>query len=169
MSKRHAAASWLPQSPDLELVVYVDGSSVPNPGPSGIGLLVLARTSWGATLHGCTRNIGHAGNNVTEFLGLVDAVDLVRGGGAKRALIVSDSTVALNLVTGKTPAQPGEYAQMQRRVATWLVQNSHVHLCWVERKRNLAHHLARSAADLQPGEEHVTLLGEHPAVVKLAS
>ncbi|MFI5266857.1 MAG: RNase H family protein, partial [Chloroflexota bacterium] len=159
MQSRFSRGSWLPGGHSLDVVIYVDGSSVPNPGPSGFGLLVLARgdeTDW---LFGHVKNIGLSGNNQAEFLGLIEACELVRSVRPRSALIVSDSTVGLQLATGKIRGGSSQTRQLQQRAATWLRREPSVSLCWVPRSRNLAHHLAREAADLPAGTEATSPLG----------
>jgi len=166
---RFAGGGWLPRVPGLELVIYVDGSSVPNPGPSGFGLLVLARGQSQDWLFGHVRNVGFGGNNQAEFLGLVEACELVRNVKPASALIVSDSTVGLMLVSGKARAGSPQTRQLQRRTAAWLAQDHSVSLCWVPRNRNLAHHLARTAAGLPTGSSSTTPLGTSRLPLALAS
>lgn len=157
--RRIAPASWLPSGSIRQLIVYVDGSSVPNPGPSGFGLLVLARCETRDWLFGCVKNTGYGGNNQAEFLGLVEACNVVRQSKARSALILSDSTVGLGLLTGKLRAAGPAHRKLQERTSGWLAQSAATGLCWVPRNRNLAHHLARSAASLPAGAEAVSSLG----------
>ncbi len=166
---RFARGSWLPRVPWLDLVIYVDGSSVPNPGPSGFGLLVLARGASSDWLFGHVRNVGYGGNNQAEFLGLVEACELVRNVRPQSALIVSDSTVGLRLVTGQVRAGSPASRELQQRTANWLRQEPRARLCWAPRNRNLAHHLAREAATLPAGTEATSALGEHHRLLALAS
>ncbi|MHB8619377.1 MAG: RNase H family protein [Chloroflexota bacterium] len=164
-----SAGSWLPRRLDLDLVIYVDGSSVPNPGPSGIGLLVLARFAEGDSLYGCLKNIGYSGNNATELAGLLEALGIVRQAHPRGALILSDSMIALRLLIGAARGGAVDHGAPRRQAAVWLKDHPTVELCWVERRRNLAHHLAREAAGLPPGEQSVTHLGTRSHRLRLAS
>ena len=166
---RFARGSWLPHAAALDLVIYVDGSSIPNPGPSGFGVLVLVRGDGADRLFGHVKNVGRAGNNQAEFLGLVEACELVRNVRPRSALIVSDSTVGLGLTTGRIRAGSGPTRQLQQRLADWLRQERGVSLCWVPRSRNLAHHLARTAAGLPAGTEATTALGQRATRLPRAS
>lgn len=158
-TSRISAGSWLPREPILNLVLYVDGSSVPNPGPSGFGLLALARTPFSDELFSCRKNIGFAGNNQAEFEGIVAACDIVRAVKPKKALIISDSTVGLRLATSQVRAGGPIDRRLQWRLTTWLRQSPSVRLCWAPRESNLAHHLARAAVDLETGAEVIAALG----------
>jgi len=150
-------------------VIYVDGSAAPNPGPSGFGLLVLARAGATDWLFGQVKNIGVAGNNQAEFLGLVEACELIRAARPRSALILSDSTVGLRLATGEIRGGSAACRQLQARTAPWLRQAEHVRMCWVPRQRNLAHHLARTAAGLPAGADCLTSLGQRGRLAALAS
>jgi len=166
---RISSAAWLPRVPIGQLVIYVDGSSIPNPGPSGFGLLVLARSAAGDWLFGCVKNTGIGGNNQAEFLGLVEACALVRRVHPRSALIMSDSTVGLGLVTGQLRAAGAAHRKLQDRTSAWLRQSAPTGLCWIPSGRNLAHHLARTAAGLPPGSEAVSRLGAGAAVPRAVS
>ena len=150
-------------------MVYVDGSAAPNPGPSGFGLLVLARAGTTDWLFGRVKNVGIGGNNQAEFLGLVEACELIRNVRPRSALVLSDSTVGLRLATGDARAGSDENRRLQGRTSTWLRQADHVQMCWVPRTRNLAHHLARTAAGLPTGANFMTRLGQRSRLVALAS
>jgi len=169
LASRLAPGSWLPRVPSLDLTIYVDASSIPNPGPSGVGLLVLARSAGQDWLYGWVRNIGFAGNNQAEFQGLMQAVELVRSAKPRRALIVSDSTVALRLLTGAIKASGAEGRVSQQRTCAWLHGATNVQVCWAPRGRNLAHHLAQTAARLPHGSEHISQLGQHLQPLRAAS
>jgi ribonuclease HI len=167
-TSRISSGSWLPSDPIQNLVLYVDGSSVPNPGPSAFGLLALAQTALSNELFGCLKNIGFAGNNQAEFEGIVAACDLVRAVKPRKALIISDSTVGLRLATNKVRAGGVIDRGLQWRLATWLRQSPRVRLVWAPRESNFAHHLARSAVDLEAGAEVITPLGAKPLLRRVA-
>ncbi len=49
-------------------MVYIDGASKGNPGPSGIGVVICRG---GETVRNISRYIGHATNNVAEYTALI--------------------------------------------------------------------------------------------------
>ncbi len=55
----------------LDLVAYVDGGSLGNPGPSGIGVVIEGCTSGTVRI---ARWIGRQDNNVAEYVALLEAL-----------------------------------------------------------------------------------------------
>src|SRR5260370_16667197 len=54
-----------------ELVAYVDGGCLGNPGPSGIGVVISGCTSGPVRI---AKWIGHQDNNVAEYAALMEAL-----------------------------------------------------------------------------------------------
>lgn len=69
-----------------KLVVYVDGGSRGNPGPSGIGVIV--RDERGGALKNISKYIGDTTNNVAEYTALIY--------GLQEALILRADEVIIN-------------------------------------------------------------------------
>jgi ribonuclease HI len=80
------------------LVAYVDGGSLGNPGPSGIGV-VIDRPE------GCririAKWIGHQDNNVAEYVALLEALQCALAMKAKVLHVYSDSEVVVRQMTGE--------------------------------------------------------------------
>ena len=79
------------------LVAYVDGGSLGNPGPSGIGVVMdgvrggkLKIAKW----------IGWQDNNVAEYLALMEALQCAVGLKAGALHVYSDSEVVVKQMTG---------------------------------------------------------------------
>jgi ribonuclease HI len=81
-----------------ELIAYVDGGCLGNPGPSGIGVVI----SGGAT--GPVRIakwIGHQDNNVAEYAALMEALQYAVARKAQKLHVFSDSQVVVRQMTGE--------------------------------------------------------------------
>ena len=81
-----------------DLVAYVDGGSLGNPGPSGIGVII----------EGCegrririSRWIGHQDNNVAEYVALLEALQCALALKAHALHVYSDSQVVVRQMTGE--------------------------------------------------------------------
>jgi ribonuclease HI len=81
-----------------ELVAYVDGGCLGNPGPSGIGVVI----------NGCAEGpvriakwIGHQDNNVAEYAALMEALQYAVSLKAGRLHVYSDSQVVVRQMTGQ--------------------------------------------------------------------
>jgi ribonuclease HI len=81
-----------------ELVAYVDGGCLGNPGPSGIGVVI----------NGCDNGpiriakwIGHQDNNVAEYAALMEALQCAVSMQARKLHVYSDSQVVVRQMTGE--------------------------------------------------------------------
>jgi ribonuclease HI len=80
------------------LVAYVDGGSLGNPGPSGIGVVIgqpecapLKISKW----------IGHQDNNVAEYVALLEALQCALNLEAETLHVFSDSQVVVRQMRGE--------------------------------------------------------------------
>jgi ribonuclease HI len=80
-----------------DLVAYVDGGSLGNPGPSGIGV-VIEGSSDGKIRIG--KWIGTQDNNVAEYVALMEALQCALALKAKRLHVYSDSEVVVRQMIG---------------------------------------------------------------------
>ncbi|HZP16876.1 MAG TPA: RNase H family protein, partial [Terriglobales bacterium] len=74
----------------MDLVAYVDGGSLGNPGPAGVGV-VIEGTRSGRIAFG--KWIGRQDNNVAEYLALLEALQCAVALKASRLHVYSDSQV----------------------------------------------------------------------------
>ena len=81
-----------------DLVAYVDGGSLGNPGPSGIGLVIDGSADGTIKIN---KLIGHHDNNVAEYAALLEALQFAVGLGARTLHVFSDSEVVVKQMTGE--------------------------------------------------------------------
>ena len=81
-----------------ELVAYVDGGSLGNPGPSGIGVVIDGCESGPIRI---SRWIGHQDNNVAEYVALMEALQCALSLKAKALHVYSDSQVVVRQMRGE--------------------------------------------------------------------
>jgi len=80
-----------------DLVAYVDGGSLGNPGPSGIGVVIAG--SQGGTIR-IAKWIGHHDNNVAEYVALLEALQCALRLKARALHVFSDSEVVVKQMMG---------------------------------------------------------------------
>lgn len=80
------------------LVAYVDGGSLGNPGPAGIGLVIDGSEDGTIKIK---KWIGHQDNNVAEYVALLEALQFALELGAKALHVFSDSQVVVKQMTGE--------------------------------------------------------------------
>ncbi|MGC1373044.1 MAG: ribonuclease HI family protein [Candidatus Sulfotelmatobacter sp.] len=81
-----------------ELVAYVDGGSLGNPGPSGIGVIIDGCESGPIRI---AKWIGHQDNNVAEYMALLEALQYAVAQKAKALHVYSDSQVVVRQMRGE--------------------------------------------------------------------
>jgi ribonuclease HI len=81
-----------------ELVAYVDGGSLGNPGPSGIGIIIDGYESGTIRI---AKWIGHQDNNVAEYVALMEALQCALSLKASALHVYSDSQVVVRQMCGQ--------------------------------------------------------------------
>ncbi len=129
-----------------DLVAYVDGGSLGNPGPSGIGVVIQGCA--GGTIR-IARWIGQQDNNVAEYVALLEALQFALALKANALHVFSDSQVVVRQMRG-------EYACRSSRLYSlhWtcvkLTRSLKFSITHVPRERNIeANGLANSAVRQQ--------------------
>jgi ribonuclease HI len=79
------------------LVAYIDGGSLGNPGPSGIGVVISGVRSGKLKI---AKWIGWQDNNVAEYLALLEALQCAVLLKARELHVYSDSEVVVKQMTG---------------------------------------------------------------------
>lgn len=80
------------------LIAYVDGGSLGNPGPSGIGIVIDGSANGTIKIK---KSIGHQDNNVAEYVALLEALQFALELGARALHVFSDSEVVVKQMTGE--------------------------------------------------------------------
>ena|ERR1700723_3561629 len=84
--------------PMSELVAYVDGGCLGNPGPSGIGVVINGCVD--GPVH-IAKWIGNQDNNVAEYAALMEALQYAVSLKAQKLHVYSDSEVVVRQMTGQ--------------------------------------------------------------------
>jgi ribonuclease HI len=135
------------------LVAYVDGGSLGNPGPSGIGVVIDG--SDGGKIR-IAKWIGHQDNNVAEYVALLEALQCALTLNATILHVYSDSQIVVRQMTGAyTCRSPRLYSlnwTCQKLARTLAFSISHI-----SREHNTeANGLANSAARKQDSGESLS-------------
>ena len=80
------------------LVAYVDGGSLGNPGPAGIGVVIDVPEGEKIRI---AKWIGRQDNNVAEYLALLEALQCALKLRARAIHVYSDSQVVVRQMTGQ--------------------------------------------------------------------
>jgi ribonuclease HI len=81
-----------------DLVAYVDGGCLGNPGPSGIGVVISGVADGPVRI---AKWIGNQDNNVAEYAALMEALQYAVAAKARKLHVYSDSQVVVRQMTGE--------------------------------------------------------------------
>jgi ribonuclease HI len=125
-----------------ELVAYVDGGSLGNPGPSGIGVVIEGGE--GGTVR-IARWIGRQDNNVAEYVALLEALQYALSLKAEALHVYSDSQVVVRQMRGEYNCQSSRLYSLHW-ICRKLTRSLRFSITHVPRERNAeANGLANSA------------------------
>jgi ribonuclease HI len=151
----------------LDLVAYVDGGSLGNPGPAGIGVVIdgaVARSIRGGPVDDANgtiriaRWIGRQDNNVAEYVALMEALQCALELKAKALHVFSDSEVVVRQMRGEYRCR-SERLYSLHWICRKLARSLDFSISHVRRENNReANRLASSAARTGP-RKHM-----HPSV-----
>src|SRR5271166_4861001 len=125
-----------------ELVAYIDGGCLGNPGPSGIGVVISGCASGPVQI---AKWIGHQDNNVAEYAALMEALQYAVSLKARTLHVYSDSEVVVRQMTGEYTCRSARLYSLHwtcRKLARSLTFS----ISHVRREENAeANHLANTA------------------------
>jgi ribonuclease HI len=81
-----------------DLIAFVDGGSLGNPGPSGIGVVIDGPQGKKIRI---AKWIGHQDNNVAEYMALLEALQCALALNASALHVFSDSQVVVRQMLGE--------------------------------------------------------------------
>lgn len=125
------------------LVAYVDGGSLGNPGPAGIGVVIDDAAGGRIRI---AKWIGRQDNNVAEYLALLEALQYALTLKATAIHVYSDSEVVVRQMTGEYRCRSPRLYSLHWTCRK-LIRSLEFSISYVPREHNAeANHLASSAA-----------------------
>jgi len=136
--------------------VQIDGSSLGNPGPAGIGVRIVGPD--GCVVKEISRYIGTRTNNQAEYEGLLCALSESSGLGPGRVVIRTDSELLYYQMAGRYKVKNPELKVLHAKACELKLEMPNVAIELVRREQNketdkLAKAAAR-AADNRPQDRH---------------
>jgi len=126
-------------------LVQIDGSSLGNPGPAGIGVRILGPD--GTIVKEISRFIGTRTNNQAEYEGLLCALRECRGLGSRRVVIRTDSELLHYQMAGKYKVKNPELKVLHAKARELVLELPNVTIELVRREQNKeTDRLAKAAA-----------------------
>jgi len=130
-----------------DLVAYVDGGSLGNPGPSGIGVVINGSESGEIRI---AKWIGHQDNNVAEYVALMEALQCALALKARALHVYSDSEVVVRQMKGQYRCRSARLYSLNF-ICRKLARSINFSISHVSRENNdEANQLANSAVRQRP-------------------
>jgi probable phosphoglycerate mutase len=128
-----------------EAVLHVDGASFGNPGPSGIGFVLL---SDGDTLAEVSEDIGWGTNNRAEYRGLIAGLEAARDHGISELAVRSDSQLLVRQMSGEYKVKDKGLRLLKAEASALAEKFDKIRYEYVPRERNdRADTLAKAGAE----------------------
>jgi len=135
-----------PKDVPSKLILYVDGASLGNPGPSGIGVVVTDGSNH--ILAEINRYIGVGTNNQAEYRAAVTALQLALRWGASEVELFTDSELLDRQVRGRYKVKNPILSKLHQQVKDMCSKFKSWKISHIPRERNIrADLLAKSGAD----------------------
>ena len=128
------------------LVAYVDGGSLGNPGPAGIGVVIDGVCEQRITI---AKPIGRQDNNVAEYLALLEALQRALALKAESLHVYSDSEVIVKQMRGEYTCRSARLHSLNW-ICRKLARSLKFSISHIRREHNMeANRLASSAVRKQ--------------------
>jgi len=151
-ARRHVTAG-------LTGVLHVDGASFGNPGPSGIGYVLL---SDGKTVEEVSLDVGWGTNNQAEYRALEGGLRAAKGHGVRDVVVRSDSQLLVRQMSGEYKVKDARLRLLKAEIDGLVSTFDRVSYEYVPRERN-----ARADALAKAGATQAQLRGVGPAQERL--
>ena len=138
-----------------EAVLHVDGASFGNPGPSGIGYVLI---SDGRTLEEVSLDVGWGTNNQAEYRGLEAGLRAAKGHGVRDLTVKSDSQLLVRQMTGEYKVKDSHLRLLKSEIDHLVASFDRVRFEYVPREYN-----ARADELAKAGATEAQLRGVRPA------
>lgn len=129
----------------MALKIYVDGSSLGNPGPAGIGIVVCDEVGKIITSHKVS--LDKATNNEAEYRAVIEALKLARELGADEVTLLSDSELVVQQLSGNYKVRSSTLLPLHEEAMNLARQFRRFNISHIPREANkIANKLAQEAS-----------------------
>jgi ribonuclease HI len=128
------------------LNIYIDGASRGNPGPAGIGAVIM--DSKGSTLRNIKEYLGETTNNIAEYRALIRALNEAMSLKAQEININTDSRLLVNQLNKSYKVKDANIKSIYNEALQLIDKFDKVKVAYIDRSENKsADKLANAAID----------------------
>ena len=117
-----------------EIIIYIDGASRGNPGPSGVGVVI--KDASGKVIKNIKKYIGVATNNVAEYNAFLCAIDEAKKLGFTKIKIYLDSELLCKQYLGEYRTIDENLKTLLRKIKEKVKDFSDIEVVHIPREKN---------------------------------
>lgn len=118
----------------MKALLYFDGASTGNPGPSGAGWVI--NDSKGVTIKKGNKFLGDQTNNFAEYHGLILGMEAAKECGIKDLIVVGDSNLVISQVNGKFKVKTESLIPLFSKAKELQFEFKSIEFHWIPREEN---------------------------------
>jgi len=142
------SSKWATRGVGKVLTLDFDGGARGNPGPGGIGVVLLDED--GDAIYELGEFLGHCTSNVAEYTALVRGLAAAKVLGAKKVVVKADSELVVRQINGVYKVKSPHLKPLFQRAVALMREIGDVTISHIYREGNArADELANEAMDLQ--------------------
>jgi len=127
------------------MIIYTDGACSGNPGPMGIGFIILKE---GKELFKFSNNIGLGTNNIAEYTAIIEGVKKAIELGAKGITVRSDSQLVVRQLNGQYRVKNQKLKELKNELLSLLPKDLEIVFENIPREKNkIADKLSKDALE----------------------
>lgn len=135
--------------------LFFDGAANPNPGTMGVGASLIDQND--NEIDSVSLNCGTGTNNQAEYMALVEGVKLLKRNNVSSVLIVGDSRLVINQMTGVWNCNDTKLRELKKQALLHL-DGCEVEYRWVRRNQNeRADELSKQGLEKSVSDEPIQL------------
>ncbi|MDO8725199.1 MAG: ribonuclease HI family protein [Candidatus Methanoperedens sp.] len=117
----------------MSCVLFFDGACRGNPGPMGIGAVLLEN---GKKVKDISKRIGKGTNNIAEWSALIEGLKLAKAHGCKELEVRGDSQLIIRQITGRYKVKSENLIPLYDEARKLCRNFEKINFKWVQREKN---------------------------------
>ena len=114
-------------------VLYFDGACRGNPGPMGIGVVLLEN---GKKIKEISKRLGKGTNNIAEWSALIEGLKLAKAHGCRELEVRGDSQLIIRQITGRYMVKSENLIPLYNEAKRLSARFGKISFKWVKRDNN---------------------------------
>lgn len=118
----------------MSCIVFFDGACRGNPGPMAIGVILFEN---GRKVKEVSKRIGIGTNNIAEWRGLIEGLELAKAHGCKELEVRGDSQLVIKQITGRYRVKSHNLIPLFNEARKLCDSFEKLRFEWVNREENI--------------------------------